>query len=130
MFHIVRVKRKRNGRGMRRSCGVPLNKEITMNRPNNPAYTRAELQRWKTDMLLKRPATRHKGGKVQGVVIASLDVKPSGNGMHVLINTSRDDEIMMLLNPVVAQALRDGITQFGIEEGWLQADGTLTIPET
>lgn len=93
-----------------------------------PAFTRADLQRWKADMLLKRPVAPYVDGKVQGIDIVSLLARPSSNGMHVLINTSRGEEVRILLNPVVAAALRDGIFACGREAGWLKDDGKPTVP--
>lgn len=95
----------------------------------NPAYTRADLQRWKTDMLLKRPVARHVEGKVQGVSLTAFDVRPSANGMHILVATGRGEEVMILLNPVLAAALRDGITKCGQEGNWLEDDGTIVVPD-
>jgi len=106
-----------------------------MNTPNSngnrraPAYTRQELQRWKADMLLKRPTTRHVEDMVQGVNLVSFDIQAAGNGMNMLVVNSHGEEMMILLNPVLAAALRDGITKCGQEGNWLEEDGTPTVPD-
>lgn len=93
------------------------------------AYTRGDLQRWKTDMLLKRPVARHVEGKVQGVNLVSCDIRPSANGLHILAVNGHGEEMMILLNPVLAAALREGITQCGRDANWLNEDGTVRVPE-
>jgi len=91
--------------------------------------TRADLQRWKTDMLLKQPVARHTDAKVQGVVLASFAIRPRADGMELLVVNKHGEEMMILLNPVQAAALRDGVTKCGTERNWLQSDGTVTVPK-
>ena len=92
------------------------------------AYTRDELRRWKTDMLLKRPATRHTGDRVTGIRLVSVAISPSANGLQMLIVNAHGEEAMMLLNPVLAAALREGILECGQAAGWLDPDGAGVVP--
>ncbi|MGR3495407.1 hypothetical protein [Citreimonas sp.] len=92
------------------------------------AYTRADMQRWKADLLLKRPVSQHTGGLVQGIQVVSLAVRPSANGAQLLIVNAHGEEAIMLLNPVLAAALSEGITKCGIEAGWMDEDGGAVTP--
>lgn len=93
------------------------------------AYTKADLQRWKVDMMLKRPPTRPQAGLVKGINLVSFDLQASANGAYILmVNAAGDPPMMMLLNPVVATALRDAVNIAGREGGWLNEDGTVVEP--
>lgn len=93
------------------------------------AYTKADLQRWKLDMLLRAPPAPKTAGFVKGVNVVALRVCTSGNGIHLIVQDGTGGPPgIILLNPVVAAALRDGIAKCGSEGGWLEDDGTVTIP--
>jgi hypothetical protein len=93
------------------------------------AYTKADLQRWKLDMLLKAPPTPKVAGFVMGVNIVALKINPSANGIHLIVQDGAGGPPgIILLNPVVAAALRDGISENGRKAGWLEDDGSVAIP--
>lgn len=92
------------------------------------AYTRADLQRWKADMTLKRPLQPRPEGLVQGVNIVSFAAGPSGNGLWLQIADGHGEEHVILLNPVVAALLREQILESGLIGGWLDQDGQPTRP--
>lgn len=92
--------------------------------PTDLPYTKADIQRWKTDMLLKRPTTRHTGDMRSGVQAVSFDIDASANGLRILVVNAHGEELPILMNPVLAAALRDGIFEIGQKSGWLAQDGT------
>lgn len=92
------------------------------------AYTRADLQRWKTDMLLKRPTQPRPEGLVSGLSIVSFVAGASRNGLYIQVADGHGEEHVILLNPVVAALLREAILAGGIEGHWLENDGTPVVP--
>lgn|GEM_PF-3478196 len=94
-----------------------------------PDYTEAELRRWRADMLLKQPAIEVMPGLLRGIDLVSFSLGTSAKGAYIrIVGAAGDPEIMMVLNPVVATALRDAITTSGREGGWLEEDGTVAEP--
>lgn len=93
-----------------------------------PDYSRKDLQRWETDMLLKRPTTRHVGDPVEIDDCVCLDIAPLGNGMLVTIATRDGEERTVYLNPVVAAALRKGFSHCGFEGKWKDENGEPVAP--
>lgn len=95
-----------------------------------PAYTKAELAKWNADMLFKQPVTRPQEGLVPGVNALSFLIGASANGAYLLINDGHGDRPMpILINPVVAAALRDGLDHVGRTAGWLDNDGAVVVPD-
>lgn len=95
----------------------------------HPAYTKADLRKWRADMTLKRPVAKRETGLVQGVNLVSFDLGASANGAYIrMVNGAGDPPMTVLLNPVVATALRDAIITSGREGGWLEDDGSIVEP--
>ena len=94
-----------------------------------PAYTKADLAKWNADLLFKQPASRPQGPLVKGVSIVSFRMGVSRNGAYILINDGYgDNDMPIMLNPVIAAALRDAIDHAGREGGWLDSDGNPVLP--
>lgn len=94
-----------------------------------PAYTRADLRKWRADMLLKQPGPIPTPALVKGVNIVAFTLGTSRNGAFLrVVDGTGGPPVTMLLNPVVAAALRDGIIASGKDGGWLDKDGNPTEP--
>lgn len=89
-----------------------------------PAYSKSDLRKWRTDMTLLQPAPGAKDGLVKGVEIVAFVFGVARNGINIRVQDgSGGPPQMILMNPVVAAALRDAIDIAGQQGGWLDADG-------
>jgi hypothetical protein len=94
-----------------------------------PAYTKADLAKWQTDMLMKQPAAFASPGLVAGVEIVSFNLGTSRNGAYIVAAfDGGGPHVTFLLNPVVAAALRLAIDASGAGGGWLDSQGQPVIP--
>lgn len=96
-----------------------------MNSRKNQAYTRDDQRRWMADQTLRQPGPLPDFRLISGVDVVALRTGASANGAYVRIVNSHGEIQTLLLNPIVAAALRDGLIEAGRDGGWFDADGAV-----
>lgn len=95
----------------------------------NLSYTKADLARWKADMMNKQPGPPPAPGFLRGVDVASFSPWPAPDGITLrMVSTTGGEPFLVHLNPVVAKALREAILIAGNEGNWLDSAGDPVEP--